>query len=214
MCNVLWNMSVGGATVDIDWSGIYHGTAQPTATAKVCDTVTFKWTGYHNVYKSAGAEGYEAGREAEGEMVAPATTGGAYSVTFEKPGSHFYICLVGNHCSGTWQKVAITVEGEGNGSGCSPSSSGDSSNSGDAGSVNPSNADRSTGILAGAIAGGLVGGLVLLVGVWRYYRRCRTTSKGEDPNAASATPRASKPQAFDEQLDLVVSRTPATPATV
>lgn len=157
--------SVSGARVNIDWSGIYDGEADRTASANVCDTITFSWTDYHNIYKSANANDYEACRESGGEMMASGDGGGSYSVTFDKPGTHYYICVVGNHCSGSWQKVAITVEGSASTDACGGNARGSTDG------VDGEN-NSNTGVLVGAIAGGVVGGLALVgVGWWVCRRR-------------------------------------------
>ena len=71
-------------------------------------TVTFQWSGYHNVVEVSNNENFEMCNAAAGVEHAPSAPGGEYSVVLNTPGTHYYICSVPSHCA-LGQKIAITV---------------------------------------------------------------------------------------------------------
>ena len=71
-------------------------------------TVTFQWSGYHNVVEVSNNENFEMCNAAGGVEHAPPAPGGEYSVVVNTPGTHYYICSVPSHCA-LGQKIAITV---------------------------------------------------------------------------------------------------------
>ena len=72
-------------------------------------TVTFQWSGYHNVVEVSNNENFEMCNAAGGVEHAPPAPGGEYSVVLNTPGTHYYICSVPSHCA-LGQKIAITVQ--------------------------------------------------------------------------------------------------------
>ena len=71
-------------------------------------TVTFQWSGSHNVVEVSNNENFEMCNAAGGVEHAPPAPGGEYSVVLNTPGTHYYICSVPSHCA-LGQKIAITV---------------------------------------------------------------------------------------------------------
>ena len=72
-------------------------------------TVTFQWSGYHNVVEVSNNENFEMCNAAAGVEHAPSAPGGEYSVVLNTPGTHYYICSEPSHCA-YGQKIAITVQ--------------------------------------------------------------------------------------------------------
>ena len=72
-------------------------------------TVTFQWSGYHNVVEVSNNENFETCNAAGGVEHAPSAPGGEFSVVLNTPGTHYYICSVPSHCV-DGQKIAITVQ--------------------------------------------------------------------------------------------------------
>ena len=71
-------------------------------------TVTFQWSGYHNVVEVSNNENFEMCNAAGGDEHAPTAPDGEYSVVLNTPGTYYYICSVSEHCA-LGQKIAITV---------------------------------------------------------------------------------------------------------
>ena len=72
-------------------------------------TVTFQWSGYHNVVEVSNNENFETCNAAGGVEHAPSAPGGEFSVVLNTPGTHYYICSVPSHCV-DGQRIAITVQ--------------------------------------------------------------------------------------------------------
>ena len=72
-------------------------------------TVTFQWSGYHNVVEVSNNENFEMCNAAGGVEHPPPAPGGEYSVVLNTPSKHYYICSVPSHCA-LGQKIAITVQ--------------------------------------------------------------------------------------------------------
>lgn len=94
--------------VVIDWTAIFDNAGPNTAAAMVGDTVTFTWSGNHNVYESASMSDYDGCVKTGGIMQAT-TAVFTWSFTATTAGTRYFICEVGSHCNGALQKVAITI---------------------------------------------------------------------------------------------------------
>ena len=105
------------ANVDADWVIPMDPQTLSVATG---DTVTFAWSGYHNVYSVSTQAEFDGCTRTDATELAPSSSGGSYSITLDTPGTFFYICEVGGHCE-SGQKLAVTVTNSG-GDPSSPSS--------------------------------------------------------------------------------------------
>ena len=73
-------------------------------------SVTFSWSGWHNVYQSASKADFDSCVRTGGTLLTAAGLDGTYTTTLVDPGTYYYICEVPGHC-GAGQKIAITVVG-------------------------------------------------------------------------------------------------------
>ena len=78
-----------------------------TLTIAPGDSVTFQWTGTHNVYQSANVADYNGCVLTGGAMLAN-TNVNSYQNTFTGEGTFYFICAIQGHCNSN-QKIAITV---------------------------------------------------------------------------------------------------------
>lgn len=92
-----------GKTVNINW---IIKTYKPM-TASVGDTVSFAWSGWHNVYLHPSQSCSTRGATLVGSE---STRKGSFK--FTKPGKYTFACQVGSHCS-MGQIVTFTVGGQG-----------------------------------------------------------------------------------------------------
>ena len=78
------------------------------ASVLVGDTVTFSWSGYHNVHEVSDAGAFASCDTSGGTQLAPPSSGGTHSIVMSTAGTFYYVCAVGGHCA-AGQKIAITV---------------------------------------------------------------------------------------------------------
>lgn len=88
--------SARAATINVDWA---IPTTPNAISITVGDEVAFTWSGSHSVYQSATQSDYEACATKGGTVVAPTTSSGAWTKTFDAPGDYYYICEVSGHWS-------------------------------------------------------------------------------------------------------------------
>ena len=78
------------------------------ASVLVGDTVTFSWSGYHNVHEVSDVGAFASCDTSGGTQLAPPSSGGTHSIVMSTAGTFYYVCAVGGHCA-AGQKIAITV---------------------------------------------------------------------------------------------------------
>jgi plastocyanin len=83
-----------GADITVDWIiPVPSSAALPSMTAAVGDTVTFAWTGFHDVYMHPTGDCDETGR-----ILVGASTGATYTFTGADVGELVFACDVQAHC--------------------------------------------------------------------------------------------------------------------
>jgi plastocyanin len=88
----------------VDWFIPVGSASLPSKTAVVGDTITFQWSGNHNVYIHPSGSCSETGK-----ILVGTTSGAKYTFRNSDPANILFVCDVSNHCeSGMKMTVVVT----------------------------------------------------------------------------------------------------------